>query len=62
MIRWYDYILAVIIANILIGNFLLAVEGHTFLHQLGGGVLLGLTLDFWNNVYCRVRYSIEKQR
>lgn len=62
MIRWYDYIIAVVTADLLIGGFLLAANGPTFWHQLGGGLFLGLVWDFWNSAYCRVRYAMEKQR
>lgn len=59
MIRWYDYIAAVITADIILQGLLIGVLGTTFWHVLLGGALAGFTYRIWRDVYCSYRKNIE---
>ena len=59
MIRWYDYIAAVITADIILQGLFIGAFGTTFWHGLLGGALAGLTYRAWRDFYCVYRKNIE---
>lgn len=59
MIRWYDYLAAILVADFLMANFLLALTGPTFFIQLFGSFGVALLYDVWVNVYCIFRLKME---
>lgn len=61
MIRWYDWAFAFVAADFLLASLLTALFGETFWHQLFGAMAFTVSIDLWNNVYCRVRYAMEKR-
>ena len=62
MIRWYDYVAAILVADFLFANFMLAMTGPTVWLQIFGAVSVALLWDVWTNVYCNFRLKMEMKR
>lgn len=62
MIRWYDWVLAFLAADLLMINFYIAVFGPGLLTQILGTAALYFVYDAWVNFYCKVRLKHEQSK
>lgn len=60
MIRWYDYIFAFIVANLIVSIFFVGITATEFWQSLLSGALIGFLLRFWESGYCQFRLTMEK--
>lgn len=61
MIKWYDYILAVVIADFMMSSFLYAMTVQTWWLSLIGSVAVLALWDFWKQ-YCEFRKGLESRK
>jgi hypothetical protein len=59
MIRWYDYLAATLVADLILSNAMLAVFSEVFWMQIIAAVAVTFLYDLWTNVYCRFRLNME---
>jgi len=59
MIRWYDYLAATLVANLILSNAMLAVFSEVFWMQFLAAIAVTFLYDLWTNVYCRFRLNME---
>ena len=59
MIRWYDYVAALIAADFLIANATTALVSEVWWLQILGGVGAWIIWDTWNGPYCKWRVKQE---
>lgn len=59
MIRWYDYIAAIITADLMQGWFFASLSATGFWGALFFAVMIYFTLDVWDYVYCKWRLKKE---
>jgi hypothetical protein len=61
MIRWYDYVIAVIAADMISASLIFGFTGTTFWHGVIGGAIAGLTYRMWEDLYCDLRKKFEEK-
>jgi ABC-type enterochelin transport system permease subunit len=61
MIRWYDWVAALIAADAILTAVGLALGGPTFWAQFLGALLVSLCYDLWANIYCTFRKNMEQK-
>jgi len=62
MLRWYDWVFAVMVAD-LVQSFLFAgFAALTFWEPLLYGFIAGLLIRGWNEGYCQFRLRMEVER
>lgn len=61
MIRWYDYVTAVIAADLLMTGALYALTADVWYMSLIGGFVAVAVWDGWD-VYCQLRKNHESKR
>lgn len=61
MIRWYDYVLAVIAAYFILGFILAGIYASVWWESIIYGAIAGVILQFWNSDYCAYRLRQEKK-
>lgn len=62
MIRWYDWVIAVLLAD-LVQSFLFAGFSATTLWEaLVYGAIAGLIFRAWEDSYCQFRLRVENER
>ncbi len=63
MIRWYDYVLAVLAADFMMGFLLWGVNATTWWEPMLTGLLAGMVWHAWSKDYCafRLRQEYGKQ-
>ena len=59
MIRWYDYVLAILAADFLIANATTALVAEVWWLQIIGGMGAWLIWDLWNDTYIPFRKKQE---
>ena len=59
MIRWYDYLAATLVADLILSNAMLAVFSEVFWMQIIAAIAVTFLYDLWTNVYCRFRLNME---
>ena len=62
MIRWYDYIVAILAADFILTFMLAGFTSTTWWGPMLNGVLAGLVWQIWKNDYCNFRLRQEKRR
>lgn len=61
MIRWYDYVVAVFIADLMLSSFLYAMTVETWWLSLIGSIAVLASWDIWK-FYCEWRRQYESKR
>jgi len=59
MIRWYDYVAAVVFADFLLGFFLASFTVAGFWKIFFFGIMVFVVYDLWCDVYCKIRLKME---
>lgn len=62
MIRWYDYVLAVLAADFMTSFLFAGFVATIWWQPLFYGFLAGMTLQFWTHDYCAFRLRQEIKR
>jgi hypothetical protein len=61
MIRWYDYLIAVIMADLMLGLILAGFNSTLWWEPLVFGFLAGFVFRMWEKEYCRFRLRQENK-
>ena len=59
MIRWYDYILAIVVADAIVTATALGFNSTSIWEPIACGIAAGLLLQIWDSVYCTFRAKQE---
>jgi hypothetical protein len=59
MIRWYDYLAAILVADFILTNATIAVFAEAFWMQILAAIAVTFLYDLWTNVYCKFRLNAE---
>jgi hypothetical protein len=64
MIQWYDYVLAVLVADFIICFLLAGFAATTWWEPLLFGFAAGICWNFWSKDYCafRLRQEIKREQ
>lgn len=63
MIRWYDYIVAILIADLITTCMFTSISINTEFYMAGIlGLVAGLLWNFWTLIYCKIRFFQELRR
>lgn len=62
MIRWYDYVLAVLAADFMTGFLIAGANATTWWQPLLFGMCAGIVWQIWNTDYCAFRLRQESKR
>jgi len=62
MIRWYDYLVAILAADFLITNVHIAFTADVLWINILGAVAAYFVWNLWNDTYCNYRLKAESQR
>ena len=61
MVKWYDWVLAFIIADLLMSTFLYALSAEIWYMSLLGTVAFIALYDVWKS-YCEFRKGLESRK
>ena len=61
MVKWYDWVAALILADAILMAATLALGGPNFLAQFFGAVMVSALYDIWIGIYCRIRKEFEQR-
>ena len=61
MVRWYDWVLAFIIADLLMTTFLYALSSEIWYTSVIGTVVFIALYDIWK-AYCEFRKGLESRK
>lgn len=59
-VRWYDWIAALIVADIIYLNAMLAIFGETFWLQFVGATIVSMIYGLWVDIYCEFRKKMHQ--
>jgi hypothetical protein len=59
MIRWYDYVAAILMADFIFAWAMTAAFSEVFWMQILAAMAVTFLYDIWANVYCRFRLKME---
>jgi hypothetical protein len=62
MIRWYDYVLAVLAADFIVGFMLSGFSATTWWGPILYGIAAGMVWQAWHRDYCKFRKRQEQKR
>jgi hypothetical protein len=62
MIRWYDYTLAVVAADWILGMMLWGFNATEWWEPMVAGLLAGMVIKVWEEQYCYFRLKQERNR
>lgn len=62
MVRWYDYVLAVLAADLMLGFALWGFNSVTWWEPMVAGLLAGMVWHAWKTDYCAFRLRQEWRR
>lgn len=61
MIKWYDWLLALFVADLLMSTFLYVLSEEVWYMSTIGSIAFIALLDFWKQ-YCEFRKQLESKR
>jgi hypothetical protein len=61
MIRWYDYLAAALVADLILTNAMIAVFAEVFWIQILAAIAVTFLYDAWTNIYCAFRKKMEQK-
>jgi hypothetical protein len=61
MIRWYDWVLAVFIADLMLTSFLYSITSDVWYISLIAAIAVFASMDLWK-VYCEIRRKSELKK
>jgi hypothetical protein len=61
MIRWYDYLAAALVADLILTNAMIAVFAEVFWMQILAAIAVTFLYDAWTNIYCAFRKNMEQK-
>jgi len=59
MIRWYDYVAAIIVADVMQSFIFASLFSTVFWHSFMFSFLAYMVLDLWSDAYCKWRLKKE---
>ena len=59
MIRWYDWVIAILAADLILAFGLAGITSDNFWANIVYGLLAGLVYSLWTVVYCDLRKRQE---
>ena len=59
MIRWYDWIVAFIAADIFLTNVLVALTSDVWWISFLTSIVAWMVWDLWDDIYCKIRLTQE---
>lgn len=62
MIRWYDYVLAILAADFMLSFFIKGWSATTWWEPIAYGLALGMIWQAWNKDYCDFRLKQEMNK
>lgn len=62
MIRWYDYVLAILAADFIISFMLSGFSATTWWEPMLYGLLAGMVWQAWSKDYCAFRLRQENEK
>ena len=62
MIRWYDYVVALLAADFVFANAMVAFTAPTWWVQILGAVGVYFVWELWDSTYCPWRKHLEEKR
>ena len=62
MIRWYDYVLAILAADFILSFMLWGFTAITWWEPMLGGLLASMVWQVWKNDYCDFRLKQEMNK
>ena len=62
MIRWYDYILAIILADIIFATLIVFVTAPNMFIAFFSSFSLFFLFELWNKYYCEFRLKLEENK
>jgi hypothetical protein len=62
MIRWYDYILAVVFADVMLSFAISGFVAEGVFQSLLSGLVVGLAWSVWSQDYCEYRRNKEREK
>ena len=62
MIRWWDYVIALLAADFMVGNAMLALTGTEWWMKILGAVSAYFIWELWNDTYCPWRKRLEEKQ
>jgi hypothetical protein len=61
MIRWYDYIVAILAADFILGMIMWILNSTLWWEPMIAGLIVGFVWQAWSKDYCQFRLRQEKQ-
>lgn len=61
MIRWYDWIIALVAADIFLTNIIVALTSDAWWISFLASLVAWMVWDLWNNLYCKIRLIQEQE-
>ena len=62
MIRWFDYLLAFVMADFILSTFIVFVSAPNLVVTFFSALSLFFLFDLWNKYYCNFRLKIENRQ
>jgi hypothetical protein len=62
MIRWYDWVAAILVADITQSFLIVGTNSATWWEIVLYGLLAGMTVKVWEEQYCHFRLKQERNR
>lgn len=62
MIRWYDWVAAVVLADLLLALGLASLNSTDFWANILYGLLAGFFYNAWADTYCNFRKRVESRK
>ena len=57
--KWYDYVIAVVVADFILANIILLLTGPTFFVEFLATLAITFLYNLWVDVYCKFRLEMK---